>query len=178
MRAYRSLMLGLPLALVLSACGASGVEVRQAGNPDSRGDQAAALADVAEHSPLAVGLMSICVDGASSGELTAVEPIGTDDIEVTAFTVVDAERETFAASRKSLSAEGFDTTAHTVAARCGAEGDDGISRLLVEMERLTPESATTDGFRVHWRADGNEGTFDILFENSICAAGDVACSDI
>ncbi|MEV0952190.1 hypothetical protein [Promicromonospora sp. NPDC050249] len=136
------------------------------------------MADVAEHSPLAVGLMSICVDGANSGEVTAVEPIGTDDIEVTAFTVVDAQRETFAASRKSLSAEGFDTTAHTVATRCGAEGGDGISRLLVEMERLTPESATTDGFKVHWRADGNEGTFDILFENSICAPGDVACSDI
>lgn len=136
------------------------------------------MADVAERSPMAVGLMTICVDGASSAELTAVDPIGTDDIEVTAFTVVDVQRETFAASRKSLSAEGFDTTAHTVAGRCGAEGDDGASKLLVEMERLTPESATTDGFRVHWRADGNEGTFDILFANSICAPGDVACSDI
>lgn len=172
--------LGLLVALVFSACsvGATGAEVRQAGSSGDSGDQAAAMADVAEHLPLSVGLMSICVDGASSGELTAIEPIGTDDIEVTAFTVVDAQRETFAASRESLSAEGFDTTAHTVAGRCGAEGDDGISRLLVEMERLTPESATTDGFRVHWRADGNEGTFDILFENSICAPGDIACSDI
>lgn len=168
------------LALVSSACsvGATGPEVRQAGSPENNGDQAAAMADVAEHSPLSVGMMSICVDGANAGEVTAVEPIGTDDIEVTAFSVVDAQRETFAASRKSLSAEGFDTTAHTAATRCGAVGDAGISRLLVEMERLTPESATTDGFRVHWRADGNDGTFDILFENSICAPGDVACSDI
>lgn len=179
MKRQLSLTLALLLTFGLSACSGQGegAEVKQAGSPENFGNQHAAMNETPERSPISVGFMSICVEGATSGEITAVDPIGTKDVEVTAYAVVDGRTE-FGASRSSLSAEGIDTAAHTIATQCGAEEYQGFSKLLVEMERLTPESATTDGFRVHWRANGDEGTFDYLFDISVCAPGDIACSDV
>ncbi|MFI2362340.1 hypothetical protein [Promicromonospora sp. NPDC019610] len=165
---------GLVLCLT-SACSADAVEVRRAGDPGSNGVMSSAMGDMKRGEPLFVGLMSICVAGVDAGTVTGVRAIDAADMRVTSYTVVPGAADD-AADRGSLARAGYDVSEHVVSGRCGSAGLDGVSTLLVELEREVDQSRTLQGFEVDWEAGNSSGTFSYLYQVSICAPEDDACT--
>ena len=165
---------GLVVCLA-AACSANAVEVRRAGGPDSNGVMSSAMADMKRGEPMFVGLMSICVAGADDGTVTEVRAIDAAEVTVTSFTVVPGAADD-AADRGSLTRSGYDVSHHVVSSQCGSAGLDGVSTLLVELEREVDQSRTLEGFDVDWVAGSGSGTFSYLYQVSICAPKDDACT--
>lgn len=169
---------GLVLCLA-AACSipTSSAEVRRAGGPDSNGVMSSAMGDMKRGEPMFVGLMSICVTGAQEGTVTEVRAIDATDVTVTSFSVVPGAADD-AAGRGSLTESGYDVAQKAVSSRCGSAGLNGVSTLLVELERDVDQSRTLKGFDVDWEAGSRSGTFSYLYEVSICAPKDDACTTL
>ncbi|MFD7310177.1 hypothetical protein [Promicromonospora sp. NPDC059942] len=165
---------GLVLCLA-AACSADAVGVRRAGEPDSNGVMSSAMGDMRRAEPMFVGLMSICVAGPDDGKVTEVRAVDAADVTVTSFSVVPGAADD-AAGRGSLTRSGYDVSQHAVRSRCGSTGLDGVSTLLVELEREVDQSRTLQGFEVDWEAGSSSGTFSYLYQVSICAPKDDACA--
>ncbi|MEV0893284.1 hypothetical protein [Promicromonospora sp. NPDC050262] len=168
----------LVLLTVVSGCTADvDAQVRPAAEDTSRVESG--VVDVAPGEHNSIGTMTLCVEGAAGGEVTAVTTPPDSGVEVVAYSVANGPSD-IGGFREPLEDLGADTTRHTIERECVKDGEAGsvqVATLLIEVVAQEDRSARADHLTVHWETDGSTGEFDVQWAIRLCTTVDQRTTD-